>query len=147
MIRTSRTAALVVGHLLDIPLRDRIIGRVTLEKIVDPFTSEVIIDVNEEITEEKASQIPDAGIEKGKIRSVLISTSRRGVCAMCYGRDLATARWWSSAMRSAPSAARSIGEPGAQLALRTFHIGGTASRVSEQSTLEARNACYTTRRS
>src|SRR5262249_16608845 len=79
------------GDIIE-PLRDRIIGRVTLEKIVDPFTSETIVDVNGEIDEEKASAIQEAGIEKVRIRSVLTCASRRGVCAKCYGRDLATGR-------------------------------------------------------
>src|SRR5437667_6109275 len=77
------------GEIIE-PLRDRIIGRVTLERITDPFTGEVIIEVNEEITEDNASAIQDAGIEKVKIRSVLTCASRRGVCEQCYGRDLAT---------------------------------------------------------
>jgi DNA-directed RNA polymerase subunit beta' len=79
------------GEVIE-PLRDRIIGRTTLEKIVDPFTSEKIIDVNEIMDEELSSAIQDAGIEKVKIRSVLTCTSRRGVCAKCYGRDLATGK-------------------------------------------------------
>ncbi|MGE5245135.1 MAG: DNA-directed RNA polymerase subunit beta', partial [Betaproteobacteria bacterium] len=127
------------GEIIE-PLRDRIIGRVTLERITDPFTGETIIDVNEEINEEKASAIQDAGIEKVKIRSVLTCASRRGVCAKCYGRDLATGRMVELGQAVGVIAAQSIGEPGTQLTMRTFHIGGTASRVSEQSTLEARNA-------
>ena len=79
-------------------------------------------------------------IEKVKIRSVLTCTSRRGVCAKCYGRDLATGRLVELGQAVGVIAAQSIGEPGTQLTMRTFHIGGTASRVSEQSTLEARNA-------
>src|SRR5881296_3915944 len=79
------------GEVIE-PLRDRIIGRVTLERIVDPFTGEKIVDVNEVMDEELSSAIQDAGIEKVKIRSVLTCTSRRGVCAKCYGRDLATGR-------------------------------------------------------
>src|SRR5213082_1629609 len=79
------------GEVIE-PLRDRIIGRTTLEKITDPFTGEVIIDVNEMMDEELSSAIQDAGIEKVKIRSVLTCTSRRGVCAKCYGRDLATGK-------------------------------------------------------
>jgi DNA-directed RNA polymerase subunit beta' len=122
------------------PLRDRIIGRVTLERITDPFTGETIIDVNDEITEDLAGLIQDAGIEKVKIRSVLTCTSRRGVCAKCYGRDLATGKLVELGQAVGVIAAQSIGEPGTQLTMRTFHIGGTASRVSEQSTLEARNA-------
>jgi DNA-directed RNA polymerase subunit beta' len=127
------------GEIIE-PLRDRIIGRVTLEKITDPFTGEVIIDVNQEIDEERASAIPDAGIEKVKIRSVLTCAARRGVCAQCYGRDLATGRMVELGQAVGVIAAQSIGEPGTQLTMRTFHIGGTASRVSAQSTLEARNA-------
>jgi DNA-directed RNA polymerase subunit beta' len=127
------------GEVIE-PLRDRIMGRVTLERITDPFTGETIIDVNEAIDEEKASAIQDAGIEKVKIRSVLTCGSRRGVCARCYGRDLATGRMVELGQAVGVIAAQSIGEPGTQLTMRTFHIGGTASRVSEQSTLEARNA-------
>ncbi len=126
------------GEIIE-PLRDRIIGRVTLEKITDPFTGETIIDVNEEIDEDKASAIQDAGIEKVKIRSVLTCASRRGVCAKCYGRDLATGKMVELGQAVGVIAAQSIGEPGTQLTMRTFHIGGTASRVSEQSTLEARH--------
>ncbi len=127
------------GEIIE-PLRDRIIGRVTLERITDPFTGEVIVDINEEMNEEKSSAIQDAGIEKVKIRSVLTCASRRGVCARCYGRDLATGKMVELGQAVGVIAAQSIGEPGTQLTMRTFHIGGTASRVSEQSTLEARNA-------
>ena len=127
------------GEIIE-PLRDRIIGRVTLEKITDPFTGEVIIGVNEEIDEERASAIQDCGIEKVKIRSVLTCASGRGVCAQCYGRDLATGKMVELGQAVGVIAAQSIGEPGTQLTMRTFHIGGTASRISEQSTLEARNA-------
>src|SRR5216117_3438295 len=126
------------GEVIE-PLRDRIIGRVTLERITDPFTGETIVDVNEEMDEELSSNIQDAGIEKVKIRSVLTCTSRRGVCAKCYGRDLATGKMVELGQAVGVIAAQSIGEPGTQLTMRTFHIGGTASRVSEQSTLEARH--------
>src|ERR1700730_12198543 len=127
------------GEIIE-PLRDRIIGRTTLEKITDPFTGETIVDVNEVMDEELSSAIQDAGIEKVKIRSVLTCASRRGVCAKCYGRDLATGKMVELGQAVGVIAAQSIGEPGTQLTMRTFHIGGTASRVSEQSTLEARNA-------
>src|SRR5207248_7535256 len=106
----------------------------------DPFTGETIVDVNEEMDEDKSSDIQDAGIEKVKIRSVLTCASRRGVCAKCYGRDLATGKLVELGQAVGVIAAQSIGEPGTQLTMRTFHIGGTASRISEQSTLEARNA-------
>jgi DNA-directed RNA polymerase subunit beta' len=127
------------GEIIE-PLRDRIIGRVALERIVDPFTGETIVEANEEIDEEKASAIQDAGIEKVRIRSVLTCASRRGVCAKCYGRDLATGKLVELGLAVGVIAAQSIGEPGTQLTMRTFHIGGTASRVAEQSTLEAKNA-------
>jgi DNA-directed RNA polymerase subunit beta' len=127
------------GEVIE-PLRDRIIGRATLEKIVDPFTGQMIVDVNDVMDEETSSAIQDAGIEKVKIRSVLTCGSRRGVCAKCYGRDLATGKMVELGQAVGVIAAQSIGEPGTQLTMRTFHIGGTASRVSEQSTLEARNA-------
>src|SRR3954471_7238879 len=127
------------GEVIE-PLRDRIIGRTTLERITDPFSGEVIIDVNEEITEDKAAAVQDSGIEKVKIRSVLTCGSRRGVCAKCYGRDLATGKMVELGSAVGVVAAQSIGEPGTQLTMRTFHIGGTASRISEQSTLEAKNA-------
>src|SRR5213083_1718274 len=127
------------GEIIE-PLRDRIIGRVTLEKLTDPFTGDTIVDVNEVMDEDLSSEIQDAGIEKVKIRSVLTCTSRRGVCAKCYGRDLATGKMVELGQAVGVIAAQSIGEPGTQLTMRTFHIGGTASRVSEQSTLESRNA-------
>src|SRR4051812_7056764 len=126
------------GEIIE-PLRDRIIGRVTLEKITDPFSGETIVEVNDEIDEELSSAIQDAGIEKVKIRSVLTCTTRRGVCAKCYGRDLATGKTVELGQAVGVIAAQSIGEPGTQLTMRTFHIGGMASRVSEQSTLEARH--------
>jgi DNA-directed RNA polymerase subunit beta' len=113
---------------------------VTLERLVDPFTGDEIIDSNQEITEELATQIQESGIEKVKIRSVLTCASRRGVCAKCYGRDLATGRLVELGLAVGVIAAQSIGEPGTQLTMRTFHIGGTASRVSEQSTLESKHA-------
>jgi DNA-directed RNA polymerase subunit beta' len=126
------------GEIIE-PLRDRIVGRVTLEKIVDPFGGETIVEVNEEIDEDKASAVQEGGIEKVKIRSVLTCASRRGVCARCYGRDLATGRLVELGQAVGVIAAQSIGEPGTQLTMRTFHIGGTASRVSEQNTLDAKH--------
>ncbi len=120
-------------------LSDRIIGRVALEPIVDPSSAETIVDANGEIDETLAERIEDAGIERVKIRSVLTCASRRGVCGKCYGRDLATGRLVELGLAVGVIAAQSIGEPGTQLTMRTFHIGGTASRVAEQSTLETRH--------
>ena len=125
------------GEIIE-PLRDRIIGRVTLEKIKD-YDGNVIVDVNQEITEDLAGAIQAAGIERVKIRSVLTCESKRGVCVMCYGRNLASGRLVELGEATGVIAAQSIGEPGTQLTMRTFHIGGTASRVSEQSRLEAKN--------
>jgi DNA-directed RNA polymerase subunit beta' len=127
------------GEIIE-PLRDRIVGRVTLERIADPFTNEAIVDINDEIDEDKASAVQEAGIEKVRIRSVLTCATRRGVCARCYGRDLATGKLVELGQAVGVIAAQSIGEPGTQLTMRTFHIGGTASRVSEQNTLDARHA-------
>jgi DNA-directed RNA polymerase subunit beta' len=127
------------GEIIE-PLRERIIGRVTLEKIVDPFTGEVIVNVNEQLDEESATAIQEAGIEKVRIRSVLTCAARRGCCAKCYGRDLATGKLVELGLAVGVIAAQSIGEPGTQLTMRTFHIGGTASRVSEQSTLDAKHS-------
>ena len=125
------------GDIIE-PLRDRIVGRVSLEKIKD-YEGSVIVDVNHEITEDLAIAIQAAGIERVKIRSVLTCESKRGVCVMCYGRNLASGRMVELGEATGVIAAQSIGEPGTQLTMRTFHIGGTASRVSEQSRLEARN--------
>jgi len=120
------------------PLRDRVVGRVSLEKIKD-YEGNAIVDVNQEITEELANAIQGAGIERVKIRSVLTCESRRGVCARCYGRNLATGRMVELGEAVGVIAAQSIGEPGTQLTMRTFHIGGTATRVTEQSKVEAKN--------
>jgi len=125
------------GEIIE-PLRDRIVGRVSLEKIKD-YEGNVIVDVNGEITEDLAGAIQAAGIERVKIRSVLTCESKRGVCIMCYGRNLASGRLVELGEAVGVIAAQSIGEPGTQLTMRTFHIGGTASRVSEQSRLEAKN--------
>src|ERR1700720_4017494 len=120
------------------PLRDRVVGRVSLEKIKD-YEGNVILDINQEITEELANAIQGAGIERVKIRSVLTCESRRGVCARCYGRNLPTGRFVEMGEAVGVIAAQSIGEPGTQLTMRTFHIGGPATRVTEQSKVEARN--------
>ncbi|MDR0310158.1 MAG: DNA-directed RNA polymerase subunit beta', partial [Acidobacteriota bacterium] len=121
------------------PLRDRIVGRISLENIKDPLTGETILGINEEITELLAAEIQAAGIEKVKIRSVLTCKAKRGVCVKCYGRNLATGRMVDLGEATGVIAAQSIGEPGTQLTMRTFHIGGTASRTAEQSTEESKS--------
>ncbi|MCJ7747022.1 MAG: DNA-directed RNA polymerase subunit beta' [Desulfobacterales bacterium] len=130
--------SLVEGGEIIESMKERILGRVALEDIRDPFTEEVIVKGNEEIDEALADRIEDAGIEKVKIRSVLSCKSKRGVCILCYGRDLARGRLVIVGEAIGIIAAQSIGEPGTQLTMRTFHIGGTASRRAEQTTLECR---------
>ncbi|HEY2404540.1 MAG TPA: DNA-directed RNA polymerase subunit beta' [Polyangiaceae bacterium] len=121
------------------PLGDRILGRVVLEDVVDPLTGEVIVEGNTELDEAKVSSIEEAGIEEVVIRSVLTCQTRRGVCAMCYGRDLARGYRVNIGEAVGIIAAQSIGEPGTQLTMRTFHIGGAAARGKiEQSALETR---------
>ncbi len=120
------------GEIIE-PLRDRIVGRVSVEEIKD-YEDAVIVGVNQEISEELAAAIESAGIERVKIRSVLSCETERGVCRLCYGRNLATGRLVEQGEAVGVIAAQSIGEPGTQLTMRTFHIGGTATRVSEQST-------------
>jgi DNA-directed RNA polymerase subunit beta' len=121
------------------PLRDRIIGRVSLEKLKD-FEGKMIVDINDEIDEDKASAVQAAGIERVKIRSVLTCESKRGCCILCYGRNLGSGKMVEMGEAVGVIAAQSIGEPGTQLTMRTFHIGGTASRVQDASHLEAKNA-------
>ncbi|GFO57526.1 DNA-directed RNA polymerase subunit beta' [Geomonas sp. Red276] len=118
---------------------DRILGRVALDDILDPVTGDVLVPANEEIDETLVAKIEAAGLEKVKIRSVLTCESRRGICAKCYGRDLARGHLVNRGEAVGVIAAQSIGEPGTQLTMRTFHIGGTASRRAEQTSLEARN--------
>ncbi len=132
-------APLVEGGEIIEGLGDRVLGRVALEDIRDPFTGRVIVQANEEIDEAKVALIEDAGLERVKIRSVLTCQSRQGVCCKCYGRDLARGHMVNLGEAIGVIAAQSIGEPGTQLTMRTFHIGGTASRRAEQTTLEARN--------
>jgi DNA-directed RNA polymerase subunit beta' len=131
-------ASLVEGGEIIESMKERILGRVALEDIRDPFTDEAIVKGNQEIDESLAERIEDAGIEKVKIRSVLTCKSKRGVCVLCYGRDLARGRLVNVGEAIGIIAAQSIGEPGTQLTMRTFHIGGTASRRAEQTTLESR---------
>ena len=120
-------------------LGDRILGRVALNDIVDPVTAEVLAGAGQEIDEDKVRRIEDAGIEHVQIRSVLTCTAQRGVCALCYGRDLGQGKLVNLGEAIGVIAAQSIGEPGTQLTMRTFHIGGTATQRVEQSHVEARN--------
>ncbi len=125
--------ALKEGEEVIESLKDRVLGRVALEDVVDPIGNEVLAVSGEEIDEEAALRIEESGIETIKIRSVLTCESKRGVCAKCYGRNLATNKLVELGEAVGVIAAQSIGEPGTQLTLRTFHIGGTAARIAEQS--------------
>ncbi|MEN6632877.1 MAG: DNA-directed RNA polymerase subunit beta' [Candidatus Polarisedimenticolia bacterium] len=126
-------AAIVEGGEVLESLRDRVVGRVALEQVVDPSNGETIVEANGLIDETLAEAIQLAGIERVKIRSVLTCESSRGVCRFCYGRDLATGKLVEIGQAVGVIAAQSIGEPGTQLTLRTFHYGGTASRIAAQS--------------
>ena len=127
---------LMDGGDVIVPLGDRILGRVALEAVVDPYSGAVIVAEGEEITELKVKEIKDAGIDRVHIRSVLTCRSRRGVCAACYGRDLGRGHMVNIGEAVGIIAAQSIGEPGTQLTMRTFHIGGTASRAIEQAEVQ-----------
>ena len=131
--------ALVEGGETIEALRDRIVGRVALDQVLDPFTGDPIVEANELIDEVKADQIQAAGIESVRIRSVLTCKTKRGLCKMCYGRNLASGELVELGEAVGVLAAQSIGEPGTQLTMRTFHIGGTASRIEEQSTVESKH--------
>ncbi len=132
-------SALMEGGEIIETAGERVLGRVALEEIRDPFTPEdILVHANQEIDEALAEKIDGAGIEKVNIRSVLTCKSKQGVCAMCYGRDLAHGHLVNIGEAVGIIAAQSIGEPGTQLTMRTFHIGGTA-KFEEHSTLEARH--------
>jgi DNA-directed RNA polymerase subunit beta' len=129
-------SALMEGGEIIETAGERVLGRVALHEIKDPFTGEVIVKANQEIDETLAEKIDHAGIERVNIRSVLTCRSKHGVCAKCYGRDLAHGHLVNIGEAVGIVAAQSIGEPGTQLTMRTFHIGGTA-KFDEHSTLEA----------
>ena len=131
-------SALMEGGEIIETAGERVLGRVALEEIRDPFTGEVVVQANQAIDEFLADEIDRVGIEKVNIRSVLTCKSKHGVCARCYGRDLAHGHLVNIGEAVGIIAAQSIGEPGTQLTMRTFHIGGTA-KFEEHSTLQARH--------
>ncbi|OLC60050.1 MAG: DNA-directed RNA polymerase subunit beta' [Candidatus Rokubacteria bacterium 13_1_40CM_4_69_39] len=139
-VKYIETTPLVEGGDIIQSLRDRILGRVAAEDIRDPLSGEIIVQVNTEITEELAQKIEDSGLERVRIRSTLTCDTKRGICVMCYGRNLGTGRLAELGEAVGIIAAQSIGEPGTQLTMRTFHIGGTASRVVEASKHESKSA-------
>ncbi len=121
-------------------LGDRVLGRVALEDVYDPVTGELIVAANQLIDEGEAEKIEMSNATSAKIRSVLTCESRRGVCTLCYGKNLATGKLVDVGEAVGVIAAQSVGEPGTQLTLRTFHVGGTASRIVEQSKISAKVA-------
>jgi len=132
------TALMEGGEIIE-RVGTRVLGRVALQDIYDPITGELLVAANEEIDEEKVEKIEDAGLERVRIRSVLTCEAKRGVCKKCYGRDLAHGHEVNIGEAIGIMAAQSIGEPGTQLTMRTFHIGGTASKRVEQTTVHSRN--------
>jgi len=123
-------------------LKDRVIGRFTLERVKHPITGELIVDVNEEITEDIAAAIDAAGVETIRIRTVLTCEAKYGVCRKCYGRNLATNRAVDIGEAVGTIAAQSIGQPGTQLTMRTFHIGGVATKLSEENRITLKYPVY-----
>lgn len=135
----TATALVQSGEIIEL-LGERILGRVAAEDVVDPYTGESIVPRNGMIDESVADRVESSGIERVEIRSVLTCDLDTGVCALCYGRNLSTGAMTEIGEAVGVIAAQSIGEPGTQLTMRTFHIGGTASRQVEASTLQAKNS-------
>ncbi|MGJ1431700.1 DNA-directed RNA polymerase subunit beta' [Sphingobacterium spiritivorum] len=138
-LRGIYTTALKDNDDIVEPLYDRILGRVSLYDVLDPETNEIIAFANQDISEEIAERIENAGIEGIEIRTVLTCESKRGVCASCYGRNLASGKRVQLGEAVGVIAAQSIGEPGTQLTLRTFHVGGTASNIAAESQISAKH--------
>jgi len=132
--------SLVEGGEIIQPIEERLLGRTAIEDIRDPLTKEIIVKKNQDIDEELTQKVVDAGVDRVKIRSVLTCQSKFGVCIKCYGRDLGRGELVEKGEAVGIIAAQSIGEPGTQLTMRTFHIGGAASKIVEQTVLEAKNS-------
>ncbi|GDX42155.1 DNA-directed RNA polymerase subunit beta' [Bacteroidota bacterium] len=137
-LRGIATTALKDNEDIIEPLSDRIEGRTSLHNVYNPVSEKLIVAAGEQITEQLAKQIEDAGVETVEIRSVLTCESKRGVCVKCYGRNLASGITAQRGDAVGIIAAQSIGEPGTQLTLRTFHVGGVAGSASVESTLAAK---------
>ena len=137
-LRGIATSALKDNEDIIEPLSDRIAGRTSVHDVYDPLTEKLIVGVGEQITDEIAAQIEEAAIETVEIRSVLACEAKRGVCVKCYGKNLATGYLTQRGDAVGIIAAQSIGEPGTQLTLRTFHVGGVAGSASVESTLPAK---------
>jgi DNA-directed RNA polymerase subunit beta' len=139
-IRGLTVEALKDGEDIKEPLAERILGRAALQNIVDPMTRKVLVKAGDIIDEDLAAKIAETSIQAVEIRSVLMCESRKGICAKCYGRNLTTGKLVDVGEAVGVVAAQSIGEPGTQLTLRTFHIGGTASRIVTQSRIPTKFA-------
>ena len=137
-LRGIATSALKDNEDVIEPLFDRILGRVSLHTVLNPVTDELLVEAGKEINEDIAKNIEEAGIETVEIRSVLTCEAKRGVCVRCYGKNLATGYTAQRGDAVGIIAAQSIGEPGTQLTLRTFHVGGVAGSASVESTLNAK---------
>ncbi len=137
-IRGVVTSALKEGEDVKEPLSERILGRVAVHDVIDPLTNETIVEAGEIIDEEKSNRISETSIETVEIRSVLTCEAKRGVCSKCYGRNLSTGKQVQVGETVGIIAAQSIGEPGTQLTLRTFHTGGAASMVASQSQITSK---------
>ncbi len=137
-IRGVVTGALKEGEDIKEPLAERILGRVAVHDVIDPMSGSLIISGGALIDEEKSNKIAETSIEVVEIRSVLTCEAKRGVCALCYGRNLTTGKLIQSGETVGIIAAQSIGEPGTQLTLRTFHTGGTASLIASQSQIQSK---------
>ena len=135
-------SAIKDGEEIVEPLRDRIAGRFTLERVRHPITRDILVNVNEEITDDIAELIERIGVESVRIRTVLTCESKQGVCQKCYGRNLANNRTVEIGEAVGIIAAQSIGQPGTQLTMRTFHIGGAATQVSEENRVYLRYPVY-----
>jgi len=131
-------AALKDGEEIVESLSDRIMGRFTLERVKHPITGDLLVDVNQEITDEIAFEIEELGIESVRVRTVLTCEAQHGVCKKCYGRNLANHRTTDIGEAVGIIAAQSIGQPGTQLTMRTFHVGGTASTIAEENRVSKR---------
>ena len=137
-LRGLKVTALKDNEDIVEPLSERIVGRVTVHDIYDPVTQELILASNDEITDELAKKIEDSAIEEIEIRSLLTCESKIGGCAKCYGRNLATGKMVQAGEAVGVIAAQSIGEPGTQLTLRTFHVGGAASNIATEASIRAK---------
>ncbi|WP_207536250.1 DNA-directed RNA polymerase subunit beta' [Desertivirga arenae] len=137
-LRGIFTTALKDNEDIVEPLYDRILGRTSLHDVYDPISNELLVSAGQDIDEDIAHAVENSALEGIEIRSVLTCESKRGVCALCYGRNLATGKRVQAGEAVGVIAAQSIGEPGTQLTLRTFHVGGTASNIAAESQINAK---------